>query len=62
MNIPVVIGQHTFALLSRASRARISDAVMSEPFPALRMSASTSSGFGISIVPRPNLFSILGGI
>src|SRR5262249_56732865 len=60
--IPVVIGHATFAFESLASLDLICDCVISFPFGTVRITESTSMGAGISIVPVPNLFCILGGI
>ncbi len=51
--MPVVIGQQTFTRCFFASAARISLIVISLPLGTRRMTASTSSGAGITIVPRP---------
>src|SRR5215813_7400552 len=61
MKIPVVSGQVTSTLLSRARRDLIAETVTSLPRCVFRISESTSIGFGISIVPGPSLLAIDSG-
>src|SRR5215472_14006895 len=57
--IPVVIGQAKLALWLVASAARNSLIVTSLPLGTCFISASTSSGDGMTIFPRPQRFAIL---
>src|SRR5256885_17252966 len=60
--IPVVIGQPMVTLCLEARSARISLMVMSFPLGTFCMSASTSVGAGITIVPVPQRAVILPSI
>jgi hypothetical protein len=57
--MPVVIGQQTFTPCFAASSLRMSVMVMSLPWGMRFMIASTSSGAGMTIVPRPQRVVIL---